>query len=118
MLRMKSNPKLVVAVAYVSFLGGLMLYGCSTSSTPPATSPAPSASDIATTQPVFALFGPPPVKSGVQLWSENCMRCHNGRPPDEFSDAQWETIVQHMRLRANLTGEEAREITKFLKASN
>jgi hypothetical protein len=40
------------------------------------------------------------------------------RPPDDYSDAQWETIVHHMRLRANLTGQEARKITEFLKSAN
>jgi nitrate/TMAO reductase-like tetraheme cytochrome c subunit len=54
----------------------------------------------------------------VQLWSENCSRCHNMRQSDEFSDAQWAAIVHHMRLRANLTGDDARKITTFLQASN
>jgi nitrate/TMAO reductase-like tetraheme cytochrome c subunit len=54
----------------------------------------------------------------VELWGENCSRCHNIRPPNEFSGAQWAAIVHHMRFRANLTGEEEREITKFLQASN
>jgi mono/diheme cytochrome c family protein len=57
-------------------------------------------------------------KAGAELWAENCSRCHNIRPPQSFSDAQWETIVHHMRLRADLTGQEARKITEFLKASH
>jgi len=57
-------------------------------------------------------------KPGAQLWSENCQRCHNLRPPESFSDAQWQTIAHHMRFRANLTGEETRKITEFLKASH
>ena len=56
--------------------------------------------------------------AGAELWAANCSRCHNLRPPQSFSSAQWETIVHHMRLRANLTGEEARTITEFLQASN
>lgn len=56
--------------------------------------------------------------AGAELWAANCSRCHNLRPPQSFSSAQWETIVHHMRLRANLTGEEARAITEFLQASN
>jgi hypothetical protein len=107
MLRLKTNPKffLILAIGVV----GLVLYnGCSSNDS--ATGP--------TTQPEFAMFGPPPKRSGVELWSDNCARCHNLRPPEEFSGTQWATIVHHMRLRANLTGEEAREITKFLQASN
>jgi hypothetical protein len=116
MFNAKTKSKTFVAVAFVGGLAGLMLYGCQTTSNGPATQ---SASDSgASTQPAFALFGPPPKKSGVELWSDNCSRCHNMRPPQEFSAQQWEIVVHHMRLRANLTGEEAREITKFLQASN
>jgi hypothetical protein len=59
-----------------------------------------------------------PEKGGAQLWSENCSRCHNLRPPQSYSNAQWEAVVHHMRIRANLTGEEARSITTFLQSSN
>jgi cytochrome c5 len=57
-------------------------------------------------------------RSGAQIWSETCSRCHNLRPPQSFSSAQWATIVHHMRVRANLTGQEARTVTEFLQASN
>ena len=57
-------------------------------------------------------------QSGAQLWADNCARCHNMRPPPSYSDAQWQAVVHHMRLRANLTGGEARSITAFLQASN
>jgi cytochrome c5 len=55
--------------------------------------------------------------SGEELWSNNCMRCHNIRPPTMYSDAQWEVIVHHMRLRANITGQEQRAIVEFLKSA-
>jgi cytochrome c5 len=113
MLNKYKNPKLVVFLALSGIIAGTALYGCSAQN-----NPAPAQGVAPTTQPAFALWGPPPHKSGVQLWSENCARCHNGRPPEEFSDAQWAAIVHHMRLRANLTGEEQREITAFLQASN
>jgi hypothetical protein len=99
----------VLAVGGV--LTGLSLYGCATSSNTPTTQ-----SSVASTEPSFALFGPPPDKTGAQLWADNCMRCHNGRPPQEFSAKQWEAIVHHMRLRADLTGEETRKITAFLQS--
>ena len=59
-----------------------------------------------------------PEKGGAQLWTENCSRCHNLRAPESYSDAQWQTVVHHMRLRANLTGAETRSITAFLQASH
>jgi hypothetical protein len=57
-------------------------------------------------------------QGGAQLWADNCSRCHNVRPPQSYSDAQWETVMMHMRLRADLTGPEQRKITAFLQASH
>lgn len=55
---------------------------------------------------------------GAQIFNDNCMRCHNVRSPRERSDADWSTIMLHMRARANLTKAETRAVTVFLKASN
>ncbi len=57
-------------------------------------------------------------KSGAQLWGENCLRCHNNPSPETFSDVEWDVAVMHMRIRANLTDEEAKKIAKFLKTAN
>jgi len=59
-----------------------------------------------------------PDDGGAKLWAETCARCHNARPAKSFSDAQWDVIVHHMRVRANLTGKEARLIAKYLKETN
>jgi hypothetical protein len=55
---------------------------------------------------------------GAQVWLNNCARCHNLRRTDEFNDQQWITIVTHMRIRAGLTGQEARDLLHYLQASN
>lgn len=55
---------------------------------------------------------------GAQSWSQNCARCHNMRNATEFRDDQWKVIVNHMRVRAGLTGQEAREILLFLQNNN
>ena len=55
--------------------------------------------------------------SGEELWSNNCLRCHNIRPPTMYSNAQWDVIVHHMRIRANITGQEQRAIVEFLKSA-
>ena len=55
-------------------------------------------------------------KSGAQLWAENCIRCHNIRSPSSYSPAQWEVVMMHMRVRANLTPEEQKKILAFLKS--
>src|SRR6266850_2547426 len=54
--------------------------------------------------------------SGQELWSMNCQRCHNMRSPAMYNDAQWDVIVHHMRVRANITGGEQRAIADFLKS--
>ncbi len=57
-------------------------------------------------------------KSGVQLWGENCSRCHSVPSPSAYSDYRWETIGTHMRIRANLTHYEETKIIEFLKTAN
>src|SRR5947209_3714596 len=54
--------------------------------------------------------------SGQELWSNNCQRCHNIRPPTMYNNAQWDVIVHQMRVRANITGAEQRAIADFLKS--
>lgn len=60
----------------------------------------------------------PDLKTGARLWRQNCGRCHYTRRPSERSDRQWQIIVAHMRLRANLTGDTANAILEFLRATN
>jgi len=57
------------------------------------------------------------ISNGPQLWAENCFRCHNSRSPEMYSNAQWEVVVMHMRVRANLSEKESQEILAFLKSS-
>jgi mono/diheme cytochrome c family protein len=83
----------------------VFLAGCAKDTRQPSTTESPEAA--AATE-----------KGGAQLWAENCSRCHNVRSPRSFSDSQWQAITQHMRLRANLTGQETRAITEFLQSSD
>ena len=57
-------------------------------------------------------------KSGAQLCGENCVRCHNATSPAAFSDTEWETITQHMKVRANLDTEQTKSILEFLQMAN
>jgi hypothetical protein len=57
-------------------------------------------------------------KGGAELWAENCVRCHNIRSPSSYSPAQWEVVMMHMRVRANLTPEEHKKILAFLKSGS
>jgi len=55
---------------------------------------------------------------GAKAWANNCSRCHNMRDPRTLPDDQWRAAVTHMRVRAGLTGQEARDILVFLQGSN
>lgn len=54
---------------------------------------------------------------GAEKWAENCARCHNMRNPGEFEARRWQPIVTHMRVRAGLPGQDARDILAFLQGS-
>jgi cytochrome c553 len=80
-----------------------LIAGCST---------APPASGTATAP------GQPAKTGGTQLWAQNCGHCHNLRSPSSYSDAQWDVVALHMRVRANLTADEHRKILAFLKSAH
>ena len=54
-------------------------------------------------------------KTGVQLWAENCQRCHNTPSSATFSPEQWETIGMHMQTRSLITEDERKKIVAFLQ---
>ena len=58
------------------------------------------------------------MKSGGELWGENCNRCHNAPDPSTYSDDQWEVIVEHMRQKALLTDTEMTKIREFMTVAN
>ena len=57
----------------------------------------------------------PKTLTGAELYAVNCNRCHPERYPTEFNSAQWQTIMIHMRVRANLPAKQAKEILKYMK---
>lgn len=92
-----------IALAAIALL---TVIGCASKPSESATGDTPQASAAT------------PPKGGAELWAENCSRCHNIRPPQSYNDAQWATVVHHMRFRANLDGTEAKLIAEFLQASH
>jgi hypothetical protein len=57
-------------------------------------------------------------KSGAELWSEQCSRCHNMPDPTTYSDDKWETVSMHMKVRANISTKEIELIKQFLQSAN
>ena len=60
----------------------------------------------------------PDAARGAKIWAETCNRCHNMRSPTDLNDEQWTASVFHMRVRAGLTGQQARDVLQFLQNSN
>jgi hypothetical protein len=56
------------------------------------------------------------VRQGARQWSAYCGGCHNARPPSERSPSEWDTIMFHMRVRANLPAQDAEALLAFLKS--
>ena len=49
---------------------------------------------------------------GERRFQENCGRCHY--PPESLSPREVKAVLQHMRVRANLTAEDEKLILKYL----
>lgn len=56
--------------------------------------------------------------TGAELYSIHCNRCHPERYPTERTAAQWKTIMLHMQVRANLPGNQSRQILKYLQENS
>ncbi|MDF1874878.1 hypothetical protein JHD48_03920, partial [Sulfurimonas sp. SAG-AH-194-I05] len=54
------------------------------------------------------------VANGAQVWADTCMRCHNLRAPSDLSKLAWRFSMQHMRVRAGLTGQDTRDVLAFI----
>jgi hypothetical protein len=55
---------------------------------------------------------------GAKLWGTYCGLCHNARAGSEFNRLEWDTLLLHMRVRANLPAEDAEAIRVFLRSSH
>ena len=102
---MKPTTKMCAAATALALMG-FALVGCSTPGDARKT-------DSAAATQKSAAAG----LSGATMWVQNCGHCHNLRSPDSYSDAQWEVAMLHMRIRANLTADEHRQIVVFLKSA-
>lgn len=57
------------------------------------------------------------VAKGAKAYSENCGRCHNPRPAEEYSKKEWSVVIPHMRAKAHMTGTEALAVEAFLAST-
>lgn len=73
---------------------------------------------VATAETTKAKVDPKQFARGAKAWAKTCARCHNMKSAQDNSDEEWHVDVTHMRVRANIPGDVARDIEAFLKASN
>ncbi|AWB58428.1 cytochrome c [Colwellia sp. Arc7-D] len=57
------------------------------------------------------------VAEGAKVYSENCARCHNARPAEEYTKKEWSVVIPHMRAKAHMTGKEALAVEAFLAST-
>ncbi len=55
-------------------------------------------------------------RSGAEIWSQACGRCHLIQPTNRYTVERWEGIMVQMQMYANLTDDETEAILEFLKA--
>jgi hypothetical protein len=53
--------------------------------------------------------------TGGELFDMYCSYCHNARPLAERPFSNYQNVATHMRIRANITGEEAAKIEAWLR---
>ena len=80
----------------------LVLAQSSSAPKPPRVPAKPAAKADSTKQPDV----------GQRTFDANCGRCHSF--PEQLSPSITGTVVRHMRVRANLSAEDEKEILKFL----
>jgi len=57
------------------------------------------------------------VAKGAKVYSENCGRCHNARPAEEYSKKEWSVVMPHMRAKAHMTGKETLAVEAFIAST-
>jgi len=80
----------------------LVLAQTSPTPKPAGTAAKPAAKAARTNQPDV----------GQRKFDANCGRCHSF--PEQLSPSLTGTVVRHMRVRANLSAEDAKDILRFL----
>ena len=55
---------------------------------------------------------------GQDLYAIHCARCHAERYPTEFTGAQWQNLMKHMRVRANLPAAQTELVLKYLRENS
>ena len=100
-----------MACLFEGAAGSAYLAGCGASRGDDATASSKPASSVAAPDDS-------PIRGRTQMWTENCIRCHNARAPGYYSDREWEVAMHHMRVRCSITKKEFDAVLSFLQSAN
>jgi len=101
-------PLTILAVTLV------LTWGLSHLATANEATTSPETAQAAPAQP----SGGTPQLDGATVYAWSCGSCHSERRPKEHTDADWQVIATHMRVRANLTAPQARAVLDYLQENN
>ena len=58
------------------------------------------------------------LRRGAKMWSAYCGKCHNPRPGGEFNRLEWDILMLHMRVRANLPARDSEALRVYLRQAH
>ena len=94
---------------WIAVAACVILFGCQQSAPPPPSQP-PSVAHVEASHSTS--------RGRAQMWTENCIRCHNARSPGYYSDREWQVAMHHMRVRCSITKDEYDAVLSFLQSGN
>ena len=101
------NKRILMQSAFLaSILGSILGTTVAMAQTPPAPKPAAQA------KPAAKADSTKQADVGQRKFDANCGRCHSF--PEQLSPSITGTVVRHMRVRANLSAEDEKDILRFL----
>ena len=68
----------------------------------------PTASDVTSTASLADL------QQGRTLYINNCNNCHGLYTPDDYTSAQWKSIINNMGPRTSMSSSEITLVTKYV----
>ena len=104
----------------------LTVWACHRKAVAPATTATPAATsekvaaETAASAPAPAAPAAPSAEtlaSGKTVYTTRCNRCHEAKPLEKYTTAQWEGILKSMIPKARLNELEAQHVTAYVMAN-
>ena len=92
----------------VTFVLFIVIWGCTKNTIDTSSLYVPTSSDVTLNATLSEL------QQGRDLYINNCGRCHNLYSPDNYTPAQWKTVLGSMTPRTSLSSTEIQLVTKYV----